>query len=215
MKVEIWFDFVCPFCYLGDAKFEKALSEFEHKDEVELVFRSFRLNMEYKSTVGKDIHQIIAEKYHISYAEAKANNDNIAKAGREVGLNYNFDDMKLGDTAFAHQIMQYAKKYRKDHDLIMRYFKAYFEEGLCIGDQEKLLQIAGDAGLDLTELNRELASGALKAEMLKDEAAAHKLGINGVPHFIFDGKYSISGAQDPKYFLATLKKIYAENNNLN
>jgi predicted DsbA family dithiol-disulfide isomerase len=212
MKVEIWFDFVCPFCYLGDTKFEKALSEFEHKDEVELVFRSFRLNMEYTSTTDKDIHQIIADKYHISYAQAKENNEMIAKAGREVGLNYNFDDMKPGDTEFAHQIMQYAKKYRKDHDLIMRYFKVYFEEGFHISDQKELLRIASDTGLELSELNRELASGALKSEMLKDEAAAHRLGINGVPHFIFDGKYSISGAQDPKYFLAALNKLYAENN---
>jgi predicted DsbA family dithiol-disulfide isomerase len=207
MKVEIWFDFVCPFCYLGDTKFEKALYEFEHKDEVELVFRSFRLNMEQKTTAGKDIHQVIAEKYGISYAEAKANNDNIAKAGREVGLNYNFDDMKLGNTETAHQIMQYAKKHRKDHDLILRCFKAYFEEGMNIGDQEELLRIAGDMGLDLSELNRELASGALKSEMLKDEADAQRLGINGVPHFIFDGKHSISGAQDPKNFLVALNKM--------
>jgi predicted DsbA family dithiol-disulfide isomerase len=212
MKVEIWFDFVCPFCYLGDTKFEKALSEFEHKDEVELVFRSFRLNMEYTSTGDKDIYQIIADKYQISYAQAKENHEMIANAGREVGLNYNFDIMKLGDTELAHQIMQYAKKNQKDHDLIMRYFKAYFEEGLNIGDREELLRIAGDMGLDLSELSRELASDSLKAEMFKDEAAAHRLGINGVPHFIFDGKYSISGAQDPKYFLAALNKIYAENN---
>ena len=209
MKVEIWFDFVCPFCYLGETKFEKALYEFEHKDKVELVFRSFRLNMGQRTTAGKDIHQIIAEKYGISYAEAKANNDHIAKAGREVGLNYNFDDMKLGDTETAHQIMQYAKKHRKDHELIMRYFKAYFEEGLNIGDPEELLRIAEDIGLDLTDLNHELANGSLKAEMLKDEAEAHSLRINGVPHFIFDRKYSISGAQDPKYFLAALNKIYA------
>lgn len=210
MKVEIWFDFVCPFCYLGHAKFEKALYEFEHKDEVELVFRSFRLNMDQKTTVGKNIHQIIAEKYGISYAEAKANNDYIAKAGREVGLNYNFDVMKLGETETAHQIMQYAKKHRKDHDLIRRYFKAYFEEGLNIGDKQELLKIAGEIGLDLSELNHELVNGSLKAEMLKDEAAAHSLGINGVPHFIIDRKYSISGAQDPKHFLAALNKIYAE-----
>lgn len=212
MKVEIWFDFVCPFCYLGDTRFEKALYEFEHRDEVELVFRSFRLNMDHKTTAGKDIHQIIAEKYGISYAEAKANNDNIAKAGREVGLNYNFDVMKLGDTETAHQIMQYAKKHHKDHDLITRCFKAYFEEGLNIGDKEELLKIAGEIGLDLSELNHELASGSLKADMLKDEAAARSLGINGVPHFIFDRKYAISGAQDPKYFLAALSKIYSENN---
>lgn len=214
MKVEIWFDFVCPFCYLGDAKFEKALAEFEHKDHVELVFRSFQLRMEKEDIKGKDIHQIIAEKYQISYAQAKENNERIAMAGREVGLNYNFDDMKLGGTEFAHQIMQYAKKYNKEHNLIMRYFKAYFEEGMDISDQEELLQIAGDIGLDLEDLNRELAGGVLKAEIQKEEAAANRLGINSIPHFIIDGKYAISGAQDSKYFLAALNKVYTENMNL-
>ncbi|MDF2513900.1 MAG: putative dithiol-disulfide isomerase involved in polyketide biosynthesis [Herbinix sp.] len=211
MKVEIWFDFVCPFCYLGDTKFEKALAEFEHKAEVELVFRSFRLNMANEDTKGKDIHQVVAEKYHISYEQSKANNERIAEAGREVGLNYNFDAMKLNDTEFAHQIMQYAKRFQKDHALIKRYFKAYFEEGMDIGSQEALLQIAGELGLDISELNRELASGVLKTEIQKDEAAARKYGIDTIPHFIIDGKYAVTGAQNVEYFLAALRKVHAQN----
>jgi predicted DsbA family dithiol-disulfide isomerase len=211
MKVEIWFDFVCPFCYLGDTKFEQALSEFEHKDEVELVFRSFQLRMANDDTKGKDIHQVVAEKYRISYAQSKANNARIAEAGREVGLNYNFDAMKLGDTEFAHQIMQFAKKVQKDHALIKRYFKAFFEESMDIGNPAELLQIAGELGLDIPELNRELASGVLVTEIQKDEAIAHRFGIDTIPHFIIDGKYAVSGAQDKKYFLSALKKVHDEN----
>lgn len=209
MKIEVWFDFVCPFCYLGDTKFEKALSEFEHKDEVEVVFRSFQLNMGKVDTKGKDIHQIVADKYHISYEQSKANNERIAAAGREVGLNYDFDAMKLNNTEFAHQILQYAKKQEKEHTLINRYFKAYFEEGMDIGDQKALLQIAEEIGLDLPELKRQLASDGLKTEVQKDEAAARKYGIDTIPHFIIDGKYSVSGAQDSEHFLTALNKVYA------
>lgn len=211
MKVEIWFDFVCPFCYLGDTKFEKALSEFEHKDEVELVYRSFQLRMAKDDTKGKDIHQVVAEKYHISYAQSKENNARIAKAGRDVGLNYNFDDIKLGDSEFAHQIMQYAKKFQKEHTLIKHYFKSFFEEGMDISNQAELLQIAGDIGLDIPELTREIASGVLITEIQKDEAAAHRFGIDSIPHFIIDGKYAVSGAQNKEYFLSSLRKALAEN----
>ncbi len=211
MKVEVWFDFVCPFCYLGETKFEKALSAFEHKDEVDLVFRSFQLRMANEHTQGKDIHQVVADKYNISYEQSKGNNARIADAGRQVGLHYNFDIMKLNDTGFAHQIMQYAKRFQKEHTLIKRYFKEYFEDGMDIGDREALLQIADDIGLNVSELNNELTSGVLQKEIQKDEDAARRLRIDTIPHFIFDGKYAVSGAQDETYFLAALKKAYAEN----
>lgn len=211
MKVEIWFDFVCPFCYLGDTKFEKALSAFEHKAEIELIFRSFQLNMANEDTKGKDIHQVVAEKYNISYEQSKANNARIAEAGREVGLHYNFDEMKLNDSELAHQIMQYAKRFQKEHALVKRYFKAYFEEGMDIGNREALLKIAAELGLDISELTRELASGVLKTEIQKDEVAARRFGINTIPHFIIDGTYALSGAQNEEYFLENLRKLYGRN----
>lgn len=210
MKVEVWFDFVCPFCYLGDTKFAKALEQFEHRDEVELVFRSFQLRMASEATKGKDVHQVVAEKYQISYAQAKANNGRITEAGNEVGLNFNFDAMKVADTELAHQIMQYAKKVKKEHALIDRYFKAVFEEGMDIGDQDTLLSLARELGLDITELNHELAGGALKAEIQKDEEAAHRLGIDTIPTFVMGGAYAISGAQEEERLLEALKKVYAQ-----
>lgn len=209
MKIEIWFDFVCPFCYLGETNFEKALAKFEHKEDVELVYRSFQLRMASEQTKGKDIHQVVAEKYHISYAQAKANNAGIAQAGSKVGLHYDFDRVKLNDSELAHQIMHYAKRVQKEGALMRRYFKAYFEEGLDIGDENALLKIAGESGLDIASLKTELAGSTLKAEVQKDETAARRLGINTIPYFVFNGKDAVSGAQDAEHFLAALKRAYA------
>lgn len=210
MKVEIWIDFVCPFCYLGEIKFEKALAEFEHKEDVELVFRSFQLHMSGVHTKDKDIHQVVAEKYHISYAQAKANNARIAEAGNEAGLHYDFDRVKLNTSELAHQIMQYAKRFQKEGTMIKRYFKAYFEEGMDIGDETALMQIAEEVGLNVLPLKRELERGTLKKGLQEDEAAARRLGINSIPYFIIDGEYAVSGVQDEQYFLTALKKAYAK-----
>ena len=210
MKVEIWSDFVCPFCYMGEKKFEMALADFEHKEEVEVTFKSFQLSMDTQSTKGKDIHQVIADKYHISYEEAKANNDRIIKAASKVGLNYNFDILKLNNTGLAHEIAHYAKSSEKGKEMVHRYFKGYFEEGLDIGNEESLLELAKEVGLDITDLKHQLDTGSLKSEVSQDEDMARKLGINGVPYFLINDKYAVSGAQDPETFLDALKKAYQD-----
>ncbi|CUU47803.1 DsbA family oxidoreductase [Clostridium beijerinckii] len=206
MKVEIWSDFVCPFCYMGERKFEKALELFEHKDEVEIVFKSFQLNMDQAEVKDKDIHQVIADKYNISYEQAKANNDRIVKAAQEVGLNYRFDILKLNNTELAHQISKYAEYNDKGKELVDRYFKAYFEEGFDIGNKEKLIELAEEIGLNVIELKKRLDDGSLKAEIEKDKALARELDISGVPFFVINDKYAVSGAQEPEEFLKVLKK---------
>ena len=208
MKVEIWSDFVCPFCYMGERKFEEALADFEHKDEVEIIFKSFQLSMGKEDVKGKDIHQIIADKYNISYDQAKANNDQIVKAAEKVGLNYRFDILKLNNTELAHEIAKYANSVGKGKDLVDRYFKAYFEEGVDIGDKEKLIELAEEIGLNTIELKKQLNQEDLKAEIKKDEVLARKLGINSVPFFIINDRYTVSGAQDPKQFLKALNEAY-------
>ncbi|MFT8351883.1 DsbA family oxidoreductase [Clostridium saccharoperbutylacetonicum] len=208
MKVEIWFDFVCPFCYMGERKFERALAAFEHKDEVEIIFKSFQLNMSQKDVKGKDIHQVIADKYNITYEEAKANNDTITKAAAEVGLNYRFDILKLNNTQLAHEISKYAESVGKGKEVVDFYFKGYFEEGLDIGNEEKLLELAEKAGLDISDLKKQLAGESLKAKVKEDEALARKLGVSSVPYFVFDNKYAVSGAQEPEQFLKALNQAY-------
>ena len=210
MKIEVWFDFVCPFCYLGERKLELALEEFKHRDEVELVFKSFELQMSSESTKDKDINQIIADKYHISYAQAKANNDNIAEAARQVGLNYRFDLFKIRNTTLAHEMVHFSAKYGKSHELIKQLFKGIFTEGLDLDDEESLRKLAAETGLDLSNFKDLQSNGTLKAQVRKDEEDAAKLGINSIPHFIIDGKYVVSGAQSPEYFLEVLNKAYQE-----
>jgi len=210
MKIQVWSDFVCPFCYMGERKFELALEKFAHKEEVELEFKSFELSMDSQKTKGKDIHQVIADKYGVSYAQAKANNDKIAQAAKEVGLNYRFDLMQLNNTLLAHEIAQYAKLSGNGNELIRQYFKGYFEEGMDIGEEEVLFQIAEKTGLNMNELKEKIKSGELKKAVREDEQSAQDLGINSVPHFIIDGKYAVSGAQDPALFLEALNQAYTQ-----
>lgn len=209
MTVEIWFDFVCPFCYIGEAKFHKALEAFAHRDDVTLEFKSYQLSMSSEQTKGKDIHQVVADKYHISYAQAKANNDRIAQAANEVGLHFDFDRAKLNSTALAHEIIQYAKRFKKEQGLIRRFFKAFFEDGIDIGDEAGLMQLADEAGLNLPDLRQAMASGELKAAVQRDEKEAFDLGIHSIPHFIIDRKYTVSGARDPQDFLKALQAAQA------
>ena len=212
MKVEVWFDFVCPFCYLGERKFQLALEKFEHKEDVELIFRSFELNTEQTNAEGQSIHQIIADKYQISYEKAKASNSRLGVAGKQVGLNFDFENMKLNNTLLAHQITQFAKKTKKEHALILALMKEYFEQGMNIGDEKALFQIAEQCGLDMISLKKELEDDGLLRKVREEEAEAFHRGIDTIPHFLFDGKYSIIGAEEESVFLNMLRKVYQEQN---
>lgn len=208
MKIEIWSDFVCPFCYMGERKFEMALEQFSHKEEVSIEFKSFELNMDKTDYKGKDIHQIIADKYGISYEDAKENNDKIVHAASEVGLQYRFDILKLNNTRLAHQIAQYAKSVGKGNELVNRFFKGYFEEGQDIGDKDTLLKMSQEVGLDRLDLTAMLETNTFDRLVSEDEQLASRLGINSVPYFVIDNKYAVSGAQNPDYFLQALNKAY-------
>lgn len=209
MQIEVWSDFVCPFCYMGERKFEIALEQFAHKDEVTITYRSFELNMDQgKEYKGKDIHQVIADKYHTSYEQAKANNDSIVQAASEVGLSYRFDILKLNSTRLAHEIFQFAKEAGKGNELVNRFFQGYFEQGMDIGDKDSLFAIAKEIGLSLKDLEKQLNDGTLTAKVEADEKMAAKIGVNSVPFFVFDQKFAVSGAQNPEYFLEALNKAY-------
>lgn len=212
MKVEIWFDYVCPYCYLGERKFQLALDKFEHKDKVEIIYRSFELNTEQQNAEGQSIHQLIADKYQVSYEQIKRSNDRLALAGKEVGLHFDFEQMKLNNTNFAHQITQFAKKDKKEHNFILRAMKAYFEQGMNIGNQDALLKIAEESGLHIEKLKFELQDDKLLQSVRAEEAEAFRRGIDTIPHFLFDGKHSIIGAEDESVFLNMLRKVYQEQN---
>lgn len=210
MKIEVWSDFVCPFCYIGKRRLESALNQFEYKDEVELIFRSFELDPNFKNKFDENIHEIIARKYGISIEQAKASNNQIVAQAKAIGLNYNFDDLIPTNTFDAHRLSHYAKTEGKANELAERILKAYFVDSLNISDHKTLAGLAGEVGLDSDEALKVLVSDKYGAEVRKDEENAARFGITGVPYFVFNDKYAVSGAQPPEAFLEVLEKVKKE-----
>lgn len=210
MKIEIWSDYLCPFCYIGKRRLESALNQFTYKDEVELIFRSFELNPHAKKKMDGNIHEIIAKKYGISVEQAKVSNNQIVEQAKAVGLNYNFDDLVPTNTFDAHRLSHYAKTKGKANALSERILKAYFVEALNISDHKTLARLAGEIGLDSDDALKVLDSGQYGDEVRKDEENASRLRISGVPYFVFNNQYAVSGAQPPELFLEVLDRVRKE-----
>ncbi|MGE7182477.1 DsbA family oxidoreductase [Peribacillus sp. NPDC006672] len=214
MKVEIWSDYQCPFCYIGKRRFEEALKQFENKEQVEVAFRSFELNPEAERDINMSQNEMLAKKYNMSQADVEANNQNLTQQAKELGLEYHLDKVVLTNSFDAHRLMYLAESKGKENEMNELLFKAYFTEGKHIGDHATLVKLAEEAGLDKSEAEAILAGMAFTAEVRGDEQEGSQLGITGVPFFVINRKYGISGAQPTEAFLDTLKKIWAEENPL-
>lgn len=210
MKVEVWSDFACPFCYIGKRRFEAALERFTHKDQVEVVFRSFELDPHAQRDVDHDVHDMLASKYGMSRERAIAMNENVGNQAEEVGLTFRFDTMVLTNTFDAHRLAHFAAKQGKMNPMTDQLFQAYFTDSEHIGDRETLAALASKAGLDADETARVLAGGDYSAEVRADEEEAGRLGVRGVPFFVIDRKYAVSGAQSSDMFLGALQKAWDE-----
>ena len=212
IKVEVWSDFVCPFCYIGKRKYENALAQFEHKDKVELVFRSFQLNPNEKKTPKTDNYSRLAAKYGITLQKAKSMGDSVAKQAKDVGLDFDFAAMIITNTYDAHRLSQFAKKYNKGNEIAERILKAYYAESKDIGDLEVLTQLAVEVGLDEKETRSILFDGKYGDEVKKDIKEASERDIHGVPYFLVNNKRVVSGAQPENVFLSALREAWKEEN---
>lgn len=210
MKVEIWSDFVCPFCYIGKRRFENALNQFPHKEKVEINFKSFQLDPNAKMQYDEDIHGIIAGKYGVSREEAKKMNDSIVQQAKDIDLDYHFDTMQPTNTFDAHRLYHYAKSEGKMNEISERLMKAYFIDSLKISDHETLAKLAREAGLDEEKTLSVLSGDEFTMEVNKEQQEAAELGISGVPFFVFNNKYAVSGAQPSSAFLEVLNKVFDE-----
>lgn len=211
MKIQVWSDFVCPFCYIGKKRLEQALANFPHKDQVEVEFKSFELDPNSPKYNGKGIHEILAAKYGMSIEQAKQANDGVGSQAASVGLKFNFDGMKPGNTFDAHRLAKLAKEKGKEAELTEKLLHAYFTDSKDIGDEEVLADIAASAGMDREETLKMLQDkNAFANDVRIDEAIAQQYGIRGVPYFIINNKYAISGAQAPETFAGALQKVWEE-----
>lgn len=210
MKVEIWSDVMCPFCYIGKRKFEKALAEFDGKEKVEIEWKSFQLNPSQITDPGKNINQYLSEVKGWSLEQAKEMNERVTAMAKEVGLNYNFDKAIVANSFDAHRLIQLAKRKELGDQMEEALFKAYFIDGKNTADHATLISLAADAGLDEAEAKAILESGIFADEVEADIELAQQIGVRGVPFFVFDRKYAVSGAQPPEVFLDTMKKVVHE-----
>jgi predicted DsbA family dithiol-disulfide isomerase len=212
LKVEIWSDVVCPWCYIGKRRFEKALRSFAHRDEVELVWRSFQLDPQAgpsPSQPGEHVKELAA-KYGRSQREAQAMVDNVAAQAASEGLEFRFDLNRSGNTFDAHRLLHLALEHGVQDQLKERLDFATFTEGLPVSEHAALRAIAIEVGLPADEVDAVLASDRFADAVHADVQQAAAYGINGVPFFVVDGRYGISGAQPAEVVLQTLEQAWSE-----
>jgi len=210
MKVEIWSDVMCPFCYIGKRKFESALNSFAQKDSVEVVWHSFQLNPNLRDEQGKDAYTYLAEIKGQTLEWSIKVHNSLAQSAKSLGLDYNFEKAKIANSFDAHRVIQLAKKYNLTDEVEERFFKAYFTDGELISDHATLIRLATEAGLSKEEVSNVLQTNQYAEDVKKDGIEARQLGANGVPFFVMDRKYAVSGAQDTSVFAETLQKGFHE-----
>ena len=211
MKVEIWSDIMCPFCYIGKRHFEKALSQLEDTGAIEIEWKSFQLDPTIPKTVKKiSVYQYLADAKGISYSESKEMHDNVVQSAKNVGLTYNYDNAIVANSFDAHRMIQFAKTKGLGDQLEEALFKAYFTDGKNIGDINDLLEIGVSIGIEKSTLIAVLESEQFTNEVNNDISDAQEIGVRGVPFFVFDRKYAISGAQPISVFIETIEKVLSE-----
>ena len=209
MKIEIWSDVVCPWCYIGKRRFEQALSQFEHADEVDVAWRSFELDPNAPRVRTESHAEHLARKYGVSPAQVAAMDARLIGEASKDGLEFHLAESKGGNTFDAHRLIHFAAERGRAGEMKERLMRAYFTEGAAIGERAELVRLATDVGLDEAEVKAMLSSDRLASEVRADEARARAFGISGVPFFAIDERYGVSGAQPADVLLDVLRQAHA------
>ncbi|HLR81095.1 MAG TPA: DsbA family oxidoreductase [Bacillota bacterium] len=210
MRIEVWSDFVCPFCYIGKRTLEQALASFPHKNSVIVSYKSYELEPNAEIKPQQNIHEILAHKYKTTVEKVKKANDDIAKRAAALGLTYHFDTMQPTNTFDAHRLVKYAAKHGKGNEMTERLFKAYFTESKLISDHAILIDLALELGFDRQEIAALLDSCRNTSLVRDDEDQAREMGVQGVPFFVFNDTYALSGAQPAEVFTEVIEQVWTE-----
>ncbi len=208
LVVDIWSDIMCPFCYLGEALLAGALEQFSHA--VEVRYHSYQLMPHLPTDRAENVNDLLVREKGIPRERAEALNAQVTARGKEIGLDYRFDEVLAVNTRAAHRLSHFALREGKQHELMRRLFLAYFTEGRNLGKHEVLADLAGEVGLDRAAALDALVSGAFEEDVVADMKKARDLGISGVPFFFLDGKYAISGSQPVAVFQKALETAWEE-----
>lgn len=210
MKIEIWSDVMCPFCYIGKNNFEKALESLPFKDQVQVEWKSYQLDptLDPGKTVSTPAY--FREKKGFPEAQASRMLAQVTEMGRSAGIDFRFDRTLITNTLPAHRILHAAKKNGKSTEMEVALFRAHFTDGKNVADPEVLVSLAASLGIGTDEAENALNSGHFDDDIRRDIAEAGSNGVTGVPFFILNGKYAVSGAQPTEFFASALMQTYEE-----
>ena len=207
-KIEIWSDILCPFCYIGKRKLEKALETFEGKEFIEIDWRSYQLDPDAIAQPNTDVYDYLAQRKGLTRDASIKMHEQVANTAKQEGLDYNFEKAIIANSYNAHRFIHLAKKYNLGNEAEENIFKAYFTEGKNIADEATLVAIGKEIGLKETEILEVLNSNKFANEVKADIEEAQNIGVRGVPFFVMDRAYAVSGAQPVEVFTETLQKSF-------
>jgi len=210
VRIEVWSDVVCPWCYLGKRRMESAIANFEHADEVAVLWRSFELNPDAPRKEDMSVEEILSRKYGMSREEVREMNARITALAEAEGLEYRLDRARGANSFDAHRMIHLAAEHGIQGVMKERLMRAHFTESAAIGDPEELVRMAVEVGIEEGEARNVVQSDRFAKEVGQDEADAAALGISGVPFFVIDGTWGISGAQTTDVFAKALDEMWAE-----
>lgn len=213
IKIDVWSDIACPWCYIGKRNLEKGLAEASSDDDapaVEVTYHSFELSPDTPVDFEGSTTEFLATHKGISVDQAQEMHQRVTGIAAQSGLEYHMDDVKHTNTVKAHELLHFAKDQGRQLELAERLMAGYFTEGRHLGREDQLVELAADAGLDADAAREALQSGRYLDAVRADQAQASAYGINGVPFFVIDGKYGVSGAQPAEAFAQIVRQVWAE-----
>lgn len=210
MQVEIWSDVVCPWCYLGKRHFERALESFEHRDAVDVVYRSFELDPTAPRDSTTPTVDMLAERYGMTVGQAEDAQRQMEQRAAAAGLEFHLDGLRSGNTRDAHRLIHLAAAQDRQAELVERLHRAYFTEQRSVFDADALAGLAADAGIDPDRAAAVLAGHEYDDAVAEDEATARALGATGVPFFVIDRRFGVSGAQPADVLVQVLERAWNE-----
>lgn len=211
MKIQIWSDVMCPFCYIAKKNFEKALDSFSFKNEVELEWKSFQLDPELEEYSGDmSISEYFVKRKGFSETQLKQFQQQLKQMGKTAGIEFNQESTIAANTLSAHKLLHFAKEHHQADAMEEALFEAHFVNGKNIADLDFLVSLAVQLGLDKEGATKVLFSDQYNYEVKQDIVEAKKFGISGVPYYVLDNKYAVSGAQPVEVFEKTLQQAYQE-----
>ena len=208
MIIDVWSDVGCAWCFIGKRRLEMALSNFEHKDKIVVRHRAFQLQPDAQGVVPTGKH--LAEKYRVSQDQVKEMQANVCAVADGEGLCYNLDETLSGNTFDAHRVLLYAATINKQDELLEAMYSGYFEKSLPLFSHQDICAVAETVGMNAVEVMNVLESDLFSKEVIADRDLASQLGATGVPFFVVDMKYGISGAQPLEAFAETIKAAWNE-----